>query len=88
MSKVTEHVQRLSENAPAMGAAVQDMLEQTANKRGVHFVLIFAVDGVTQYISNVDRPSGTNIMRELLERWEAGAVDVPAHLNPALKGFN
>jgi hypothetical protein len=50
----------------------------------VPFVLICQINHVAQYISNADRGDGMALIRSLLERWETGRADIPAHYNPDL----
>lgn len=63
--------------------SIDDMLAAAAGDR-IMFVMICQVDGTSQYISNGDRADGTNLIKDLLARWEAGKADIPAHLNPDL----
>jgi len=48
------------------------------------FVLVVSCDNVAQYVSNTKRANGVELIKSLLQRWEAGRADIPAHYNPDL----
>ena len=65
--------------------AVSTLLELAAGEP-VPFVLICQADKVAQYVSNVSRADGVDLIESLLERWKANRADIPAHYNPDLRG--
>lgn len=85
--KLPETIQRLDQNASAMGHAVQQMLNQVSGSQtAVHFVLLYHVDGITQFVSNMPRDLILSKLYEMKERIEAGDDKVAEFFNP--KGFN
>lgn len=52
--------------------------------RRCSFVLVVEMHGVAQYVSNVKRADGKQLLEELLERWQKNKADVPALYNPDL----
>lgn len=51
----------------------------------VAFVMAVCVDKSVQYVANVERYQGTELLRDLLARWDAGRADIPGTINPELK---
>ena len=51
----------------------------TAAGEPVAFSLLVWTEGRCNYISNGPRADSVKAMRELLQAWEAGMPDVPAH---------
>lgn len=74
---------RLSAQIQPLAGALEQMLKDMTGER-VSFVLMMSVGQVTSYAANVEREDGMGLLRELLERWEAGKADIPAHYNPDL----
>lgn len=74
---------RLSVSLQGIASQIEDALTDAAGER-VHWVLIVNSDDVSQYVSNADRKSGTELIESLLARWKAGRADIPAHMNPDL----
>lgn len=64
--------------------SLSDVLSDVAGEP-VPFVLVVQADKIAQYVSNCDRKDGRELIESLLERWEAGRADIPAHYNPDLK---
>lgn len=64
--------------------SLSDVLSDVAGEP-VPFVLVVQSDKIAQYVSNCDRKDGRELIESLLERWEAGRADIPAHYNPDLK---
>lgn len=75
---------KLSIQAQALATALSKTLEDIAGEP-VGFVLVMSVDDVAQYVANVERKDGKEILEDLLNRWKAGRADIPAHYNPDLK---
>ncbi|MBP6564063.1 MAG: hypothetical protein KA200_00460 [Burkholderiales bacterium] len=75
---------RLSVALQDIAALLETELASYAGER-VAFVLMVNIDGITQYVSNTDRSDGVALVRSLLDRWNAGRADIPAHYNPDLK---
>lgn len=75
---------RLSVALQDIAALLETELASYAGER-VAFVLMVNIDGITQYASNTDRSDGVALVRSLLDRWNAGRADIPAHYNPDLK---
>lgn len=49
-----------------------------------NILLFVSCDNVAQYVSNTKRANGVELIKSLLQRWEAGRADIPAHYNPDL----
>lgn len=64
--------------------SLADVLADVAGEP-VAFVLVLNADSTAQYVSNCKREDGTEMIKSLLARWEAGRADIPAHYNPDLK---
>ena len=75
---------RLSLALQDIAALLETELASYAGER-VAFVLMVNIDDITQYVSNTDRADGVALVRSLLDRWNAGRADIPAHYNPDLK---
>jgi len=75
--------QQLSVGMQTVAARIDGTLSELAGAE-VPWVLVCQVDGVAQYVGNVRREDGTALIRSLLERWDAGRADIPAHYNPDL----
>jgi hypothetical protein len=78
-----ELAKRLSVELQAIATLMEEWLQVITGQR-CGFVLLFSIDDVTQYVANVERAEGVDLIRGLLERWEAGRADIPAHYNPDL----
>lgn len=63
--------------------SLADVLADVAGEP-VPFVLVLQADKAAQYVSNCDRKDGRKLIESLLERWNAGRADIPAHYNPDL----
>lgn len=78
-------------STPAISIALQDLAnginEALAEITGepVAFVVVLQYGGAAQYVSNVSRKDGTELIESLIARWKAGRADIPAHYNPDLK---
>lgn len=70
---------RLQDIAQALAVA----LDEVAGEH-VPFVLVLQADQVAQYVSNLSRADGIELIESLLARWKAGRADIPAHYNPDL----
>lgn len=75
---------RLSVRLQDIAQSLSDVLSDVAGEP-VPFVLVVQADKIAQYVSNCDRKDGRELIESLLERWEAGRADIPAHYNPDLK---
>ena len=73
----------LSIEMQTVANAVSTLLELAAGEP-VPFVLICQADKVVQYVGNVSREDGTELIESLLRRWKANRADIPAHYNPDL----
>jgi len=75
---------RFSLQAQAIAQGLAELLHDVTGEP-IAFVLIVQADKVAQYVSNVDRKDGTELIESLLARWKANRADIPAHYNPDLK---
>ena len=75
---------RLSIALQAIAQILNDLLADAAGEE-IAWVMVCQTDGVAQYISNCDRKDGRELIESLLERWDAGRADIPAHYNPDLR---
>ena len=75
---------RLSIALQAIAQSLNDLLADAAGEE-IAWVMVCQTDGVAQYISNCDRKDGRELIESLLERWDAGRADIPAHYNPDLR---
>ena len=80
MSSPTE---RISLVLQPLAAEIRSTLRHEAGEE-TPFLLVVQSGDVVQYVSNADRSEGIEVLRGLLERWEAGRADIPAHYNPDL----
>ncbi len=55
----------------------KDILEKSGEKLG--FTLMVFTEDRAQYISNVDRQVSVEQIKNMLDYWEKGMPDVPAH---------
>jgi len=75
---------RLSVRLQDIAQSLSDVLSDVAGEP-VPFVLVVQADKIAQYVSNCDRKDGRELIESLLERWDAGRADIPAHYNPDLR---
>ena len=75
---------RLSIALQAIAQSLNDLLADAAGEE-IAWVMVCQTDGVAQYVSNCDRKDGRELIESLLERWDAGRADIPAHYNPDLR---
>ena len=75
---------RLSVRLQDIAQSLSDVLGDVAGEP-MPFVLVLQADKIAQYVSNCDRPDGRELIESLLERWDAGRADIPAHYNPDLR---
>lgn len=75
---------KLSTALQDIATLLDDELRRVAGEP-LAFVLLVSADNVAQYVSNASRADGTDLIKSLLQRWEAGRADIPAHYNPDLK---
>jgi hypothetical protein len=73
----------LSAGLQPLASGLTDVLQEMTGKP-VAFMLVCGVGGSVQYVSNVERAQAKELLTELLQRWEAGRADIPAHMNPDL----
>lgn len=74
---------RISLQAQALAQALSETLADIAGEP-IAFVLVLQADKVAQYLSNVERKDGVDLIESLLARWKANRADIPAHYNPDL----
>lgn len=67
-----------------LASFINDALAAAAGEP-VPWVLVLQTDGVTQYVSNTERADGAHLIQSLLDHWQAGRADIPAHYNPDLR---
>jgi hypothetical protein len=73
---------RISMAAQDVAAALDDVLERIAGKRLGFVLLTFSLDVEHHrptYVSNCDREQMKWAMRRLLDLWDEGMPDIPAH---------
>jgi hypothetical protein len=68
----------VSVHLPEVASVTYDALEAIAGRR-VDFSLIVWTEGRFQYISTADRSDVKGALLKLLEGWDAGMPDLPAH---------
>lgn len=81
---VDDQSARMSVALQNIAAMISDELKIAAGE-GCAFVLVCQIGGVAQYVSNTRRADGVELITLLLDRWQAGRADIPAHYNPDLK---
>lgn len=67
-----------------LATLINDRLAAAAGEP-VAWVLVLQTDGVSQYVSNTERADGVELIQSLLDRWQAGRADIPAHYNPDIR---
>jgi hypothetical protein len=82
--KEREQVIRVSTMLQPLAEALETTLAELAGET-IGFVLVTSVANTAQYVSNVQRSDGTEMIRDLLARWEAKRADIPASYNPDLR---
>lgn len=78
-----QQVTKVSVSLQELATMIDDFLAARAGER-VAFTLVVNTNGVAQYVSNIGRVEGTEMIESLLARWKAGRADIPAHYNPDL----
>ena len=76
---------RLSIALRGIAQRLNELLTEAAGEE-IGWVMVCQADGVAQYVSNTDRKDGRELLESLLDRWNAGRADIPAHYNPDLRG--
>lgn len=69
---------KISQNAQGLAKGVHDALEELAGEPMGFLMLVFT-EGRATYLSNVDRKVSVREMKHLLDLWEKGMPDIPAH---------
>ncbi len=69
---------QLSRDLQNIGQALDRVIEKSAGER-VAFTLIVFTEGRASYLSTAKRDASVREIKRLLELWEAGMPDVPAH---------
>jgi predicted transcriptional regulator len=69
---------QLSKDLKDIAKRLDAMIEQSAGQR-VAFTLMVYTDGRASYLSTASREDGIREMKKLIELWEAGMPDIPAH---------
>ncbi|MCU7370271.1 hypothetical protein PEC18_05145 [Paucibacter sp. O1-1] len=49
------------------------------------FVLVLQAGRAAQYVGNASRHDGRELLKSLMDRWDAKRADIPAHYNPDLR---
>ena len=75
---------RLSVRLQDIAQSLSDVLSDVVGEP-VPFVLVLQADKIAQYVSNTDRKDGRELLESLLDRWNVGRADIPAHYNPDLR---
>lgn len=75
---------RLSIALQGIAQRLNELLTEAAGEE-IAWVMVCQADGVAQYVSNTDREDGRELLESLLDRWNAGRADIPAHYNPDLR---
>ena len=74
----------LSTALQPLASTIDQFLEELVGER-LGFVLVIGVDNTMQYVANVDRFVGAELLRELLSGWDNRRADIPGAINPDLK---
>ncbi len=69
---------KISTEAKNIAKNVDKNLKEIAGER-IGFTLIIYTDDRATYVSNVSREMAINELKTLMEYWEAGMPDIPAH---------
>ena len=83
MSSTPPTTTRLCITFPVIAQYLNDLLTEAAGEE-VAWVLVVQADEEPNYVSNAARPDGRALIETLLQRWDAGRSDIPAHYNPDL----
>ena len=75
---------RLSIALQGVAQSLNKLLTEAAGEE-IAWVMVCQADGVAQYVSNCDRKDGRELLESLLDRWNVGRADIPAHYNPDLR---
>lgn len=68
----------VSESLQALAEGIDLAIEQIAGER-IAFTLLVYTEGRASYISSCSREEAVKEMRKLLDLWDEGMPDVPAH---------
>lgn len=69
---------KLSQNLQPIAAGLSDVINEICG-RNVGFTLIVFTEDRASYISNCKREESVREIKHLLQLWETGMPDVPAH---------
>lgn len=69
---------KVSQSLQGIASGLSDVLNEVAGKK-VGFTLLVYTEGRASYISNCDRSQVIEEMKSLIEKWESGMPDIPAH---------
>lgn len=75
---MNEATLRLSEGLQDLAGALDDVIEEIAGER-IGFCLVVFTEGRASYISSVTREDAKEQLKHLLELWDRGMEDIPAH---------
>ena len=74
---------RLSVRLQDIAQSLAEVLDVVAGAP-IALVLVLQADKAAQYISNASRQDGRELLKSLMDRWDANRADIPAHYNPDL----
>lgn len=69
---------KVSQRLQTIGKALDEVITEVAGER-VAFTLLVFTEGRASYLSTASREDSVREIKNLLELWEAGMPDVPAH---------
>lgn len=69
----------LSRELRGLAKQMERKLARITGEARTPFLMIVQVDRLAQYVANVPRAHGADMIAELLARWKAGLPDIPEH---------
>jgi len=79
-----ERMLKVAGGLQPLASALEQLLRDMAGGTTLGFVLVVSVEKTAQYVANVDRRDGQELLRDLLGRWDAQRADIPGTMNPDL----
>lgn len=76
---MSEDISRVSRELQRIGKQALGEIDKVAPGTDPAFILIVFIEDQCQYIGNADRTHVIAAMRDLIEKWESGMPDIPAH---------
>jgi hypothetical protein len=82
---MTEKTDSIAHALRYIASAIDESLREVTGD-GIAFALVVNVDGMSQYVSNLDRDTGADLLRSIVAHIDSGAEEVKTDIELHFKG--